>query len=195
MHNIPTNLAIKLTEREKELAARIDFNPSAGRHNADSWRPVAEAMHELMVSLLQRNAIPEPRMKFFTDPAYSIGGHGLSRQQVFEKNGTRGDAIFRHGHFVKYLHYFIYGPDLSQSVIDDFRQAVADCGEPFTSSDALSVGDSARQVTRVHGLNPSDAAEGFYKLALDCGLDAGDARTIRDSVKKVRPSRSRFTMS
>jgi hypothetical protein len=189
MHNIPTNLAIKLTEREKELVSRIDFNPSAGGHNAVSWQPVADAMHELMLSLLRRKAIPEPRMKFFTDPAYSIGGHGLSRQQVFEKNGTCGEAVFRHGHFVKYLHYFIYGPDLSQSIIDDFQQKIADCGEPFTSSDALSVGDSARQITRARGLNPSDAAEEFYKLALDCGLDAGDARLIRDRVKKMQPSR------
>jgi hypothetical protein len=184
-----TNLAIKLTENEKGLVSQIDFHVSDGRHNADSWRPIADAMHELMVSLLQRNAIPETRMKFFNDPTYFIGGHGLSHLQVFEKNGTRGDAIFRHGNFAKYLRYFLYGPDLSQSIIDDFHQKIADCGETFTSRDALAVGDSARQSTRAHGLNPRDAAEEFYKLALDCGLDADDARLIRDRVKQMRSSR------
>jgi hypothetical protein len=189
MRTTVTTLAIELTERESDLASRIDFNPSSGSHNADSWRPIADAMHELMHSLLHRNAIPEARWKFFTDPEYFIGGHGLSHCQVFEKNGTRGDAIYRHGNFLKYLRYFIYGPDLPQPVIEAFRQNVVDCGEPFTSSDAHTVADSARQITRSHGLHPGDAAEEFYKLALDCGLDLEDARKIRDSVKKVRLSR------
>jgi len=183
------SLTIELTERERDLVSRIAFNPSAGSHNADSWRPVSDAMDELMCSLLQRNAIPEARIKFFTDPQYFIGGRGLSHRQVFEKNGTRGNAIYRHGNFVKYLRYFLYGSDLPQRVIEDFRQAVADCGEPFTSSEATTLGDTARQFTRSHHLNPGESAEEFYKLALDCGLDADDARSIRDSVKKVRPSR------
>jgi hypothetical protein len=29
-------------------------------------------------------------------------------------------------------------------------------------------------------------AEEFYKLALGCGPDAGDARSVRDTVKKQR---------
>jgi hypothetical protein len=67
-----------------------------------------------------------------------------------------------------------------------FRRQVADCGEPFTRSDALAVGDSVRRLTRSHGLNPGVAAEEFYKLALESGLDADDARVIRDKVKKLR---------
>jgi hypothetical protein len=53
------------------------------------------------------------------------------------------------------------------------------CDEPFTSGDPLTVADFARQITRSHGLNPGDPAEEFYKLALDCSLDADDARSIR----------------
>jgi hypothetical protein len=184
-----TDLAIELTEKEKELVSRIDFNPSAGSHNAASWRPIADAMHELMRSLLKRNAIPEPRIKFFTDPTYCIGGHGRSHRRIFENNGTRGDAIFRDGNFVEYLRYFLYGPDLPHAVIDRFRQEVADCGSLFGGRDALTVGDSVRQIMRSRGLNPSDAAAEFYKLALDCGLNERHARTIRDRVKTMRPSR------
>jgi len=62
-------------------------------------------------------------------------------------------------------------------------------GEPFTPGDALTVSDAALQITRSHGLNPGDAAEEFYKLAIDYGLDPNDARYIRDIIKKVRPSR------
>jgi hypothetical protein len=186
MHALVTNLAIELTKRERVLVSQIDFDQPAGTHNADSWRPTGEAMHELMVSVLDRKAIPGARIRFFTDPACFIGERGLSHCQAFEKNGTCGDAIFRHGHFVKFLHYFLFGPDLPQPVIGTFRQQVADCGEPFTRSDALAVGDSARRLTRSHGLNPGVAAEEFYKLAIESGLDADDARVIRDRVKKLR---------
>lgn len=182
-------LAIELNENEKDLVSRIDFDPSGRSQNRDSWRQAADAMADLMRSLLERNAIPEPRKKYFTDPAYNVGGHGLSRLQIFEKNGTRGDAIFKHGNFVKYLRYFLFGPDLPNNVIEGFQKKVTDCGTPFTSGDSLTVADFARQLTRSHGLAGPQAAEEFYKLSLDCGLDSDDARTIRDSVQKVRASR------
>lgn len=181
-----TDLAIELTDREKMLASRIDFQFAGGSHNVDSWRPIADAMEELMNSLMERGAIPLARRKFFTDPAYFIGGHGRSHLEVFEGNGTRGADMFRHGNFVKYLRYFLYGPDLPETVIDIFRRKVISCGSPFTGSDALGVADFARGLTRSHNLDKHSAPEEFYKLALDCGLDAGDARTVRDSVMKVR---------
>lgn len=181
-----SDLEIKLTEREKALISQIDFDPSATSHDADSWRPIADAMEELMRSLLERNAIPEARRKFLSDPTFFIGGRGRSHLQVFEKNRTRGDEIFRHPHFVKYLHYFVYGPDLPKPVIEAFQQKVIDCGKPFTSGDSIAVADFARQLTRSHCLEAGDAAEEFYKLALDCGLDADDARSVRDTVKKLR---------
>lgn len=145
-------MAIELTERERDLVSRIDFEPSGKSYNRESWQPIAEAMAELMESLLQRKAIPEARRRFFTDPAYNVGGHGLSRLQVFEKNGTRGEAIFRHGNFLKYLQYFLFGPDLPKALIEAFQVHVRECGEPFTSGDALTVADAARQLTREHGL-------------------------------------------
>ena len=181
-----SDLEIELTERERALVSQIDFYPSAASHNADSWRPIADAMEELTRSLLERNAIPEARWKLFSDPTFFIGGHGHSHLQVFEGNGTRGDAIFRHPRFAKYLHYFVYGPDLPKQVIVAFQHKVIDCGKPFSSGDSITVDDFARQLTRSNGLEASEAAEEFYKLALDCGLDAGDARSVRDAVKKLR---------
>ncbi len=80
----------------------------------------------------------------------------------------------------------MYGPDLPKPVIAPFQQKVIDCGEPFTSGDSITVGDFARQLTRSHRLEAGNAAEKFYKLALDCGLDSGDARSVRDAVKKMR---------
>ena len=181
-----SDLEIELTEPEKALVSQIDFNFSATSHDANSWRPMADAMEEVMRSLLDRNAIPEPRRRFFEDPAYFVGGRGLSHLQVFQNNGTRGPAVFRHGNFVKYLRYFLYGPDLPKPVIEAFQQKVIDCGKPFTPGDSITVGDFGRQLTRSRGLEAGKTTEEFYKLALDCGLDAGDARSVRDAAKKLR---------
>jgi hypothetical protein len=176
---------IELTPAERELLEKIDFAPSRQTHDADAAQEICNAAGELTRALLQRKAIPEVRIRFFTDPAYNVGGRGSSRRQVFEKNGTKGDAIFSHPHFLKYLRYFLYGPDLPEAVINDFQQKVFDCGS-VTSGDIVPLGDYARQLTRSRGLDKGKAAEEFYKLALDCGLDEGEARSIRDAVKKAR---------
>jgi len=181
-----TNLAIELTERETALVSRIDFGRKGRQHRADSWRPIADAMLELMTSLLERNAIPVARWRFFTDAECFIGGHGLSHLQTFEKHGKQGADVFRDGNFVQHLRYFLYGPDLPKLVIKDFQGKIEDCGEPFNGTDALAVADFARKLTRSRRLHAHRAAEEFYKLALEWGLDPGDARSVRDFVKRVR---------
>ena len=171
---------------EKALVAKIDFNPSSREpHDPGYWNAVGEAALGLMRSLIERKAIPEVRTKYFTDPDFNFGGRGRSRAGIFENNGTRGEAIFRHPHFLKYLHYFLYGPDLPQQVIEAFRQKIADIGF-VTSSDIIPLGSFARQLTRTNRLDAGDPAEEFFKLALDCGVKLYEARSIRDSVKAAR---------
>jgi hypothetical protein len=176
---------VGLTEPEQALAAQINFEPSRTAHDATAVRASGEAAAALMKSLKARKAIPEVRVQWFTDPEYNVGGHGASRQDIFVKNGARGDDILRHPHFLKHLHYFIYGPDLPASVIEIFEQEVADCGG-VTSGDIIPLGNHAKQQVRTHGLDTDKAAEEFYKLALESGLDASDARSIRDAVKKAK---------
>jgi hypothetical protein len=181
MRTAAAAMAIELTEQEKALLARIDFEPD----NHDAWPAIAAAMEELTKLLIARNAIPEHRLRYVDDAAYNVGGRGSSRYQIIERNG-RPTPVLRNPAFLKHLRYFLYGPDLPQSVIEAFRQKVIACGEPFTGSDALTVADYARQLTRSRGLDTVKAPKEFYKLALDCGLDADDARVVRDSVMKVR---------
>jgi hypothetical protein len=176
---------VELTESEKALAARIDFEPSRSTHDAVAARANGEAARALTKSLMERKAIPEVRLRWFTDPAYNISGHGASRQQIFAKNGTRGEDILRHPHFLKHLRYFIYGPDLPAAVMESFEKEVAACGG-VTSGDIVSLGNHAKQQARAHCLDGGRAAEEFYKLALDCGLNESTARSIRDAVKTVR---------
>ena len=177
---------IELTAEEKALLDRIDFAPaSPEKHDPAYWNAVGEAALGLTKSLIARKAVPEVRTKYFTDPAFNVGGRGRSRAGVFEKNGTSGEAVFRHPHFLTYLHYFLYGPDLPAPVIEAFREKIADMGL-ITSSDIVPLGAFARQLTRAHGLRGRDPADEFFKLALDCGLELYEAQSIRDSVKAAR---------
>jgi len=179
------NLQVKLTEVEAALAARIDFSNSSQRHDAESWRPVADAMDKLMQLLVARKAIPEVRRRYFSDPALNIGGHGASRSEIFERNGTSGRAIFRHPHFVKYLRYFLFGPDLPSQMREAFEQKMRELGTP-SSSDRMELVKFARELARSFGVDARDSSEEFFKLALECGLDLDDARAIRDGVRKLR---------
>lgn len=177
---------IELTVEEKALLGRIDFAPaSPKKHDPEHWNAVGEAALGLMKSLIARKAIPDVRSKYFTDPDFNVGGRGRSRAEIFEKNGTHGEAIFRHPHFLKYLHYFLYGPELPPPVIEGFQRKIADMGL-ITSSDIVPLGAFSRQLTRANGLRGGDSAEEFFKLALDCGLELCEARSIRDSVKAAR---------
>jgi hypothetical protein len=177
---------IELTDDEAALLAKIDFSPSSQPQRTPGyWAAVSDAALELTKSLISRNAIPEVRTKYFTDPAFNIGGRGRSRAGIFEKNGTRGEAIFRHAHFLKYLHYFVYGPNLPNNVLTTFTNRLTEIGF-VTSSDLVPLGRFARQLVRENHLDGSDAAEEFFKLALESGLELHEARLIRDSVKAAR---------
>lgn len=153
--------AVELTESEKALVARIDFQPSHRTHDSDAERANGEAACALMKSLRQRKAVPEARIRWFTDGSYNIGGHGSSRQEIFVRNGTRVEDICRHRHFLKPLRYFVYGPDLPVSIVESFENQVAACGT-VTSGDIVPLGNYAKRQTRSHGLDGGEAAEEFF---------------------------------
>jgi hypothetical protein len=176
--------SVELTGAEKKLLARIEFDPLGITGGVEQVNAVCHAAQELTRSLLNRNAIPDHRLRFFADPEYNIGGHGSSRKQILERNAN-GKDILTSAHFLKYLRYFIYGPSLPDAVIESFGKAVKDCGM-VTSGDIIPLGDTAKKLTRKYGLANNEAAEEFYKLALEYGLQEYEARSIRDRVKKSR---------
>lgn len=175
---------IALNAQEQELLHQIAFD-------AQTCTPYEERLTifsragELTERLLERNAIPVHRLDWFTKPEHFIGGHGSSREQWFRRNAQPGTVIFRHPHFLKYLHYFIYGPDLPERVMSAFAAEVEDC-DMITSGDILPLAKFARQQARTRGLDAKSGCEEFYKLALELGLDADQARTIRNQVRTAR---------
>jgi hypothetical protein len=175
---------IPLNAQEQELLHQIAFDVKT-RTPYEERLAIFGRAGELTERLLERNAIPVHRLDWFRKPEHFIGGHGSSREQWFKRNAQPGTGIFRHPHFLKYLHYFIYGPDLPERVMSAFVAEVEDRGM-ITSGDILPLAKSARQQARTHGLDAKSACEEFYKLALEHGLDADDARTIRDQVRTAR---------
>ncbi len=175
---------IELTAKESEIVSRINFNPT-GREGPDLMDRNGDAVCSLVEALSARQAIPQHRQRFFTDPDFNPGGRGKSARQIFESNGCRGEDILRHNHFLKFLRYMIYGADLPASVVNGLRQAVEDCGQ-VTSSDIGPLVSAARRLARAHFGRPAEASEDFYMLALDLGLDPATALQFRNSVRAIR---------
>lgn len=177
--------SLELSEVEQTLLSRIDFEPSLRSHDASSWAPIADASRALMDSLVARKGIPRRRLRLFTDPDCYVGGRGKSHYDVFVQNGRRGSDIFRDPNFVaRYLRFFVYGPDLPESLMASFDDEVRSCGD-ITSGDTPLLCAAAKRLAKRHSLD-RNAAEEFFRLALDCELDPGDARHIRDAVMTLR---------
>ena len=83
------------------------------------------------------------------------------------------------------MRYFLFGAALPDEVITAFEAGV---GGPawVSSSDIVSIGKLARDLTRRHGLDKSSAADEFFKLCLDMGLGLSTAHSVLHVVRQIR---------
>ncbi len=184
--NVVPPASIELTPEEQAFADSIDFAPDQLRLGAMYdvvLRESCAAARALASALLNRGAVPEIRLAYFTEARYNIGMK-RSRREVFEDNGTRGEAILEHGHFLPILRYWIHGPNLPNETMTGFC-ALADDGTLTSGMQLDRLREYARQQTRQRGLDPKAASEEFYTLALECGLDDHVARSVRDAVRQT----------
>jgi hypothetical protein len=137
--------------------------------------------------LLQRKAIPEVRLRYFEDPSFRTGRPKGSYRELFERNKTTGDDIYRHPNFLRHLRYFLSGAELPSDVVELFSRKAQSHGH-VGPSDALELGTLARDLSRKFRLLPEieATAEEFYKLALDCGIYQGHAAVVRDRVRSMK---------
>lgn len=171
--------AVVLTEKERNLYEKIPDDPTH-----EGWDVVEDSMVRLMDSLISRDAIPEVRLLLFCDPAYAETGT-KSRQAVFESNGTRGEAIFRHPDFIKYLRHFINGPDLPSNVIAGLCRILnEDRGTSGMVMDQYR--KFARNSVRTQNLDRHDAATEFFRLGVEIGMTLQSARILRDAAFSAR---------
>ncbi|WP_438480859.1 hypothetical protein [Oleiharenicola lentus] len=171
----------KLTSTEKTLLAEVIAQGEGYGSVGNNARRSAAVLTK---SLLKRSVIPDARLRYFTDPELNIG-RSASRRQMFERNGTSGDAILGHPHFLKYLRYFIFGPELPPLVVETFKSTLGNV-DYLSGSDLPRIAGVVRELVRKHELEPSSAAEEFHKLALELGIEPFQARYFRDAARKVR---------
>jgi|SRR5579872_493876 len=168
--NVPEVKPIELTSEEAALRQQMEAEFSKGSGYT------GKAAHALLKSLHARGVIPEARLRDFTEPF--PGGRGKSHQDVFVANGSRGDGIFEHPHFVKYLQYFMDGPALPASTIEGFRKIlIEDSGTSGMVMDQLC--KFVRAETRTLRLERVNARQEFWRLAQEAGYS--DSVTIRDA--------------
>ncbi len=184
MHPIGSDhpaLIIALNPQEEAYLAQVRFD--VPEHPDAAWQSSLLAGCQLARSLVARGAVPRARWRYFTDPELNIG-RKKSRKGIFEANGVRGADILLDAAFLPYLYYWIFGPDLPEAVIGWFLAAAQH------GSNVRSLRHLARQATRDCALEPLNAAEEFFKLALEAGLDEDCARSIRDAVRSMRAGQS-----
>lgn len=175
---------VELTPDELSLYNKIPFTKSGTKLSHEDSLVGSGASIQLVHSLSQRKAIPEIRLQYFRDPTYNTHSK-KSHKEIFESNGTRGDAICRHPHFWPFLYYFIHGPDLPEETKEKFIDIVSGV-ENISGSDMPGLRVFVRAETRKYGLAPDAASEEFYKLALECGIGEGYARLLRNHVLATR---------
>ena len=173
--------SIELTKDEADILSGIELDQSALDH--EQYKTQGPLILQLLGSLLQRDAIPEVRMLYWSDPNFNVGKVKTSHKGLFERNGRQGDEIYTHPHFLTYLRYFLFGPQMPQAAISGFEAVV---GDPawVSSGDITRITKGTRSIVRAHGLKDRD--EEFYRLALDLGLGQSFAKAVRDAVKQVR---------
>jgi hypothetical protein len=176
-------MRIEMTAEEEALLKGILFDTSASDFHVVGLEN-GEKVTALMRSLLVRQAIPEERWRYFTDPELNPR-HRKSRRQIFIDNGCTGDAILTHPHFLKYLRYFVSGPQLPTGVIARFKELATG---PFWELEPLLA--FVRACVRERRVQRDDAAEEFYKLALECAVALREAEFVRtDAMNAVSAAR------
>jgi hypothetical protein len=176
---------VKLNDEEQLLFGAVcwDLDKLEKKDHA-AQVDVLEKMGQLAELLLARQAISTVRLDYFTKPQMNIGGSGKSRKQVIEKNGTSGREILRHHDFMKYLRYFINGPDLPKETIRGFCKISED--DVGTSGVVLNqIRSYVRKEVRDKSLSVSHAAEEFFKLAHEINRPEW-AESVRAASKEVR---------
>ena len=175
-HNTPQ--MVSLNPGEQKLLGQIIFG--LGHGDDEILKKSCEAASALATLLLQREAIPEVRVRFFIDPEFNIGAK-KSRLQVFGSDGITGRAVFSNPRFLEYLHYFIYGPKLPEQVINEFSN-IAYPYEYISGGDIKDLRELVISLVCEYKLNSRNVACEFFKLVLECGMDVYFAQSIKDTV-------------
>jgi hypothetical protein len=166
---------IELTEEESKLYKKLlQKSKIPGSWVKDN---LSDVMLKLFSMIYQRNAIPEIRMQIFSNPEYAEYGK-KPLKQVFEENLENDQNMIRSPDFLKYLKYFISGPDLPKEFIAKF----CDCVErdyQFGSDFTYYFLKKLRRNVRDFNLSKHQRSTEVFRLALEIGFNKEESMIIR----------------
>ena len=174
-------MQIDMTEEEITLHDTIEFN-ALNLKNGQPFKENAERAAKLAILLSKREAVPHIRLAVFKDDNYAVG-RGGSVIEKFRRNGNSDEQILRHPHFLPWLWYFIHGPKLPPTVIEQFTSLIKELGT-LTSGDYETLRHFVRSLTKQFKLNKVDAIE-VFKLSLEFSNDGSLANVLRRETLKV----------
>lgn len=170
---------VLLTDFEIALFDSISFPPAS--LNLDDARAAdnAELARILTTSILERDAVPRHRLDYFEDAVHNFG-QAVSMRTSLEQAGVSGEALYEDARFLKYLRYFICGPELPEKIANVFRKELAERG-------GVAQGDHRRLIAKLRQLASAlgasdDQREKFYQQALEFDLAPHIAREISDAL-------------
>jgi hypothetical protein len=140
----------------------------------------------LTQSLLERNAIPKVRLKYFANPEYNLGNKRKSKKQIFESRGIFGVDIFSQGTFLKYLKYFILGADLPI----DLKSKMAEL-KNNNSYDSDFVEEAIPMIKlfykqNIERMDKDTFVEEVYKHSLDLDIELGESERLRNALMRLK---------
>lgn len=176
--------SVELTDDEQQLYDQIKPYIHSQVPENEDWPEIAEAMESLALSLLQRDAIPEIRVRLFDASELAESGE-KSPKEIFESNGVSRHEILRNVYFLKYLRHFIHGPNLPKPVIERLCTILnEDRGTSGMVLDQFKA--HARESIRTYRLDRNEAATEFFRLGVEIGMELRLARSLRNAAKSTR---------
>ncbi len=182
---------IELDEYEQNLFNDIKAYPlldihEKGKMGTERTGEILQSSYTLTQSLRKSKKIPISRIKYFESPDYNIQNRNRSKKENFENNGTKGEDIYKHVHFIPYLIYFVDGASVSDSIKYKGEELIVKeyykdkgCDEFF------SYLKSSRLIPK--DLNSRNTfSEEIFKLAIDANCDLFTAIRLRNSIKNKR---------
>jgi hypothetical protein len=172
---------VDLNDQELSLWNQIsNYQFKLGDHEENDKQ--SNLQKQLTHSILKRKIIPPRRLAFFTDPELRAGHGNGSWQEIFESNGTRGDEIFEHPHFLPFLKYFISGAELTTELKQGAQHLYEKTAFKQDYPDLLYTLATQRKYLPINKWEMNNYAEEIYKLLLDFNVPSYNAKTIRTKV-------------
>ncbi len=174
-------MTIQLEPEEQKLWEAIkSFAWHQGEYEESNR--MLQNQRELTKMLLSRNGIPPQRLAYFLNPDFNPGGRNKSRKEIFESNGTRGDAILKDGNFTKHLKFMIDGPSLAQGLINEATELYANTIFKDDFPDVFYSRMINRTYIKTLGYHKSEFADQIFNLLIDLGVSPSEATRVKRKI-------------